>query len=315
MRRNRVEYQKFLRIKLDDEHDRNLFGLSENIELEAEKDFVLQREFRIDFVFRKIEPLIPLEGIFSYFRTYNIFEFKSVHDAFDLSLLIKYLGELLWWLHTKDDIEIVQNEITLTIMTVRRPNNVLKHLQQPHLQIGLINESPGHYHWRVMGIPVHLLVINELELCPEHYAWLSFAEGKRFEEYTEQLSVEMAQDEKRHIYLNILRELEEEGKERMADEILSRIISEMPPERVEKLLLGLPAEKLSRTLNRLPADRRRTLEVKGIQRMLSELLQAKFGPLPQEIIDNVQKIESEDRLSDLGKKLIIASSLAELGLA
>ena len=40
----------------------------------------------------------------------------------------------------------------------------------------------------------------------------------------------------------------------MADEILSRIINEMPPERVEMLLLGLSAEKLSRTLNRLPVE-------------------------------------------------------------
>ena len=73
----------------------------------------------------------------------------------------------------------------------------------------------------------------------------------------------------------------------MADEILSRIICEMPPERVEKILLGLPK------------DRRRTSEIRGIQRMLSEQLQAKFGQLPQEIIDNAQKIESEDQLSNL----------------
>ena len=101
MRKKRVEYQKFLRIKLEQERYRALFGLSDNIELEAEEDFVLQREFRIDFVFRKIEVLISLVGLFSYFRRYNLFEFKSVHDAFDLVQLRKYLGELFWWLYTK----------------------------------------------------------------------------------------------------------------------------------------------------------------------------------------------------------------------
>ena len=207
MQRKRVEYQKFLRIKLDDAHYRNLFGLSDNIELAAEEDFVLQREFRIDFVLQKIKASIPLIGLFSHFKTYNLLEFKSVNDAFGLEQLIKYLGELFWWLHTKEDLARVQNEDTLTVLTVRRPNNVLKHLQQPHLQIGLINEKPGHYHWLVLGIPVHLLVINELELLPEHYAWLAFAEGQKYDTYQQQLSENISQDENYQIYLDILREV------------------------------------------------------------------------------------------------------------
>jgi len=303
LQRKRVEYQKFLRIKLEDEHYRPLFGLSDNIELEAEEDLVLQREFRIDFVFRNTELPIPLAGLFSYFNTYNLFEFKSVNDTFDLVTLRKYLGEMFWWLCTKKGGEIGENEVTLTIMTVRRPSNVLKHLQQPHLQMGLMNESPGHYHWLVMGIPVHLLVINELEILPEHYAWLSFAEGKKYEEYTEQLSEDVAKDEANQIYVDILRELEKEGKERMAYEVISRIISEMPPERVQKLLLNLPT------------DVRQKLQMDAMQDMLSQQLQTKFGPLPQEVVENVQKMASEDALSDLAKRVITASSLVELGLS
>ena len=121
-----------------------------------------------------------------------------------------------------------------------------------------------------MGIPVHLLVINELELCPEHYAWLAFAEGKQYKAYREQLSEDITQDEKHQIYLDILAELEEEGKERMAYEVVSRIIENMPPERSdeivnrmlsimsperrEKLLHDLSAETLFATLSRLPAE-------------------------------------------------------------
>ena len=128
--KKRVEYQKFLRIKLEDAHYRDLFGLSDNIELEREEDLVIQREFRIDFVFRKIEVPILLAGLFSYFRRYNLFEFKSVNDT-----------------------------LKLTLMTVRKPITVLKYLE--NLQIEVVNDSPGHYHWLAMSIPVHLLVINE----------------------------------------------------------------------------------------------------------------------------------------------------------
>ncbi len=200
-----------------------------------------------------------LAGLFSHFRTHNLFEFKSVNDAFDLAQLIKYLGELFWWLHTKADVELVLNEVTLTIMTVRKPINVLKYLERSDLQIDLINDSPGHYHWLVMGVPVHLLVINELALRPEHYAWLSFAEGKKFEAYQEQLTEDVAQDERTQIYLDILSELEEEGKERMADEVILKLIDRMPPERFERLLLNLPVEKLLRTLSRLPAEQLQVL--------------------------------------------------------
>ncbi len=62
------------------------------------------------------------------------------------------------------------------------------------------------------------------------------------------------QDERHQIYLDILRDLEKEGKERMAYEVISRMIGEMPPERQRKLLLDLPEETLQETLRQLPAE-------------------------------------------------------------
>ncbi len=194
--------------------------------------------------------MLPLGGLFSYFRRYNLFEFKSVNDTLNLTTLRKYLGELFWWLYAKET--IAENEVTLTIMTVRKPITVLKHLE--NLQLEVVNDSPGHYHWLVMSIPVHLLVINELNLRSAHYAWLSFAEGKPYEAYQERLSEDVAQNETYQIYIDILRDLEKEGKERMAYEVISRIITEMPPERFEKLLLGLPEETLQNVLRRLPKE-------------------------------------------------------------
>jgi len=285
LQKKRVEYQKFLRIKLEDAHYRNLFGLSDNIELEGEEDLVLQREFRIDFVFRKIEEMLPLAGLFSYFRRYNLLEFKSVHDTLNLTTLRKYLGELFWWLYAKQTIP--ENDVTLTLMTVRKPNTVLKHLE--NLQIEVVNESPGHYHWLVMSIPVHLLVINELNLRSEHYAWLSFAEGKPYEAYVEQLSEDIAQEERHQIYLDILRDLEQEGKERMAYEVIRRMIGEMPPERRGRLLLDLPEEKLQETLRRLPAE---TL-FGTLSRLPAEQLQKILAGLPKEQLQQALGINSD----------------------
>ena len=54
--------------------------------------------------------------------------------------------------------------------------------------------------------------------------------------------------------------------------------------------------------------------VKGMQNILFQLLQTKFGSLPQAVVDKIQKIESESDLTELAKKVVTASSLAELGL-
>ncbi len=74
MKRKRVEYQKYLRTKFEQERYRELFGLTDNIELRGEEDIVLQREFRIDFSLQKKDDTILTEGIFNYFKRYNILD-------------------------------------------------------------------------------------------------------------------------------------------------------------------------------------------------------------------------------------------------
>ncbi|MBI1922721.1 hypothetical protein HYR99_00575 [Candidatus Poribacteria bacterium] len=117
------------------------------------------------------------------------------------------------------------------------------------------------------------------------------------------MSQDISGDETYQTYLDMMSELEQEGKARMADEVIQKVISRMSPERAEKLILGLPAAVT------------RQLQVNAMKKMLSQQLQAKYGALPEEVVERIQKVKSEDELSDLAKKLITASSLAELGLS
>ncbi|MBI1928315.1 hypothetical protein HYR99_29235 [Candidatus Poribacteria bacterium] len=102
--------------------------------------------------------------------------------------------------------------------------------------------------------------------------------GKKFEAYQEQLIEDVAQDERTQIYLDILSELEEEGKDRMADEVILKLIDRMPPERFERLLLNLPVEKLLRTLSRLPAEQLQ----KALTTFPTEQLQVLLAGIPKE---------------------------------
>ena len=260
MKRKRVEYQKFLRVKFEQERYRELFGLTDNIDLRGEEDIVLQREFRIDFSLQKKDETIPTPGIFSYFKKYNILEFKSLNDRLDIVLLTKYFGQLFWWLYAKrkdakegKGHDISDRDVTLTIITVREPREVLNEIRDT-LGNRLTVRYRGHYQWYVMGVKVHLVVINQLPVTREHYAWLSFAEGIKYQQYQENLVQEIQQDEAFQVYLDLLQELEEEGKERMAYEVLRRIMMKMPPEKRREILKGISPAEFREVLEELPKE-------------------------------------------------------------
>ena len=82
----------------------------------------------------------------------------------------------------------------MTIITVREPRYVLKELRRI-LGNWLTVRYHGHYQWNVMGVEVHLVVINQLPVIREHYAWLSLAEGTKYQQYQENLVQEIQQNE------------------------------------------------------------------------------------------------------------------------
>ena len=54
--------------------------------------------------------------------------------------------------------------------------------------------------------------------------------------------------------------------------------------------------------------------LEGMHFIILEMLQVKFGELPQAITDQVRAIESQEELAGLGTKMLSAESLADLGL-
>jgi len=287
--KKRVEYQKYVRLKLEHKRHRKLLGLTDNIVLIGEEDIVLQREFRIDFVLQMIDVAIHIVGIFDYFREYNLLEFKSINDRLDMVLVDKYIGQLFWWLFSKrkgvkEGIgSLIKNdEVTLTVITVGNPRNAIKELKDYLGEEGFDTIENGIYQWEVMGVLVRLIVINKLDVRREHYGWLIFSEGEKYNEYKENLIEESKQDDSLQVYLELLNEIEKEGKERMADEILQRIFADMPIEKKEKVLVGLPdsGDVLQRIFASLPIERKEKV-VAGLPDS-GDVLQRVFANLPIE---------------------------------
>ena len=145
----------------------------------------------------------------------------------------------------------------MTIITVREPREVLKELRRI-LGDRLTIRYRGHYQWHVMGVEAHLVVINQLPVTREHYAWLSFAEGIKYQQYQENLVQEIQQDEAFQVYIELLQELEEEGKERMAYDVLVRIMMEMPSEKRLAIWNDF-ADDLPEFIQKLPSEKRQEL--------------------------------------------------------
>jgi len=217
---------------------------------------------------------------FSYFRFYNQIEFKGKEDALTRAGYHLILGRANLYLGGED---ISAKEMTVTIVSARKPINVLRHCQDDVRweEIGI-----GHYISIDHFLPVHLFVINELPMEPKYYPLLLFASSKKkFRQFVEQI---VSEDNTVYIYYAhfVDYELTEEvlemaGKrssyqknmERVAQDLLSVIGKDKLLEMVtpEERLRGLPPEERVRGL---------TLEerLRGLDHQTQEKIkQAIFG--------------------------------------
>jgi hypothetical protein len=149
-------------------------------------------------------------------------------------------------------------EVTLTIVTVRYPREVLRHLRTYGAENRFHTVSDGHYSFNLIGVQAHILVINELPVELKHYAWLIFAEGEKRNAYTENLAHTTVEDSDRLIYYELLEDLEKEGKENVATDAFERYLARLPVEKqaemIQRHFTRLSTENLETMLEQLPPD-------------------------------------------------------------
>lgn len=91
-----------------------------------------------------------------------------------------------------------------------------------------------------------------------------------------------------------------------------------PREAEEFAALGVPPDRRAQIVSTSLFTWTDRIEIegekRGMRRLLLDLLQERFGPIPDDVRQRVEKIRSEDRLTRLGKKVLTARSLKEMRL-
>ena len=244
-------------------------------------DILLQTQVEVSRLPRTMDALVVLqkpedlakireETAFSYFRVHNQIEFKGKEDALTRAGYHLILGRTNLYLGEKD---ISAKEMTVTIVSARKPIKVLYHCQD---DVRWEEIGAGHYVSTDI-LPVHLIVINELVIEPKNYPLLLFAASKKkFRQFVERI---VSEDNTVYIYYAHFTDYElteevlemagrqssyQKNLERVTQDLLTiigkdKLLKQMTP---EERVRGLPPEERVRGL---------TLEErKKLKRLLEE---------------------------------------------
>ena len=154
----------------------------------AELGIPLQTQVEVSYLPRTIDAVVILrpeadrekirsETPFLYAGPHNLIEFKGENDRLTIPNLRLILGRTNLYMGEN---RIPVSNITLTIVCVGTPRNVLKH-SQAEIEFESLG---GGYYRSTDKLPIHIIAINELEVTPKNYPLLMFATSKqKFEEF------------------------------------------------------------------------------------------------------------------------------------
>lgn len=215
---------------------------------------------------------IQSETPFGHFRVYNDLEFKSIKDALTIAEYRLILGRANLYLGEN---HIPASEMTVTIVCARKPRKVLYHSS---MEVEFENIGNGHY-VSTDKLPVHIIVINELEVSAKNYPLLLFASSEqKFRQFLRQTL-----DEGNLIYVRFAYYVRSQvtkevlamaGKYRLPKKNLEFIAKDIGTELLpflspEDRLRGLSANEILKHLNPEEIARGLSAEERG---MLKQLL-------------------------------------------
>ena len=141
--------------------------------LRFEEEYNLSKSpLRMDTLIIKLEPgHVVKKSMGRIFKRHNIIEYKSPDDYLSINDFYKVMGyACVYQSDTKEVLEILPEEVTVTLMCSHKPKKLIRHLQK--IQGAEVREAyKGIYY--VEGLLFSLQIVETCRLPKDEYVWLS----------------------------------------------------------------------------------------------------------------------------------------------
>lgn len=253
--------------------------------------------------------------IFGYFRFLNALEFKGVHDPLTLAdynrILMRawglgavtnrskkqksaFLKQLM-----QDERYQLPSQRTVTVVCVVRPDRILDELVS-ELRFGA-TEEPGIYHCD-QGLSQWIIHPTELALTPQNYPLLPLARGEKLAQFIELCLVKGLTDYLQLILdIGLMTDPDVIWRKILEVKAMKPMIHEETWPYIDEYLRTMPD-----VLHRIPTfqDALTASEERGEQlgalvarrQTLLSLLQHKFGPLPDALVEQINRVTDRTQL-------------------
>lgn len=172
---------------------------AEQVGIEAiETEF--QHSLRADLVL-KVPPNTNLEGtMFDFFRPFNVVEFKSRNDFFDLAEFAKTEARSRLLIIQK--IGATYDNTAVVIVCAREPKGVLSYIKKRNYKVVTSEERPWLIEAQVGLVQTFFVICHKLPFEKRYYSWLMFTspDNKRWPELIKKLLEQNASTTLRRIY-------------------------------------------------------------------------------------------------------------------
>lgn len=162
------------------------FAAAMNLELkEYREDLIFEKEYNlntkpleIDLLIIKKESDVPIENdIGSFFRRYNILEYKSPEDSLDIDAFYKseaYAGLYKSYGKTVDDVKA--DEITVSILRDTEPRELFRNLKEHGSRISSCYQGIYYIEGNAAWFPTQIIVTKKLD--KKTHIWLRALSGR-----------------------------------------------------------------------------------------------------------------------------------------
>lgn len=258
-----------------------------------------KKPLQIDVLMKLYDEEIDNE-IGKFFRSYNIIEYKSPDDSFNIDDYYKVLAYAYLYKSLREDDKLIEiDEMTISIFGSKKPKKLLKYLEEVE-KLNITMESEGIYYIYGLTIPIQIINLSELQIVEEEYALMLFSNkddklkkatahviSKEDIRKKEEL-LQIVYSKKQELFWEVVNNMSNNEEKMKQEEILFMIKKNFDPEIAKKVFID------EKDKEEIKEEIKEETKKQELIKMSIQLLTKKFGVLPKEIKDKIEKSDYSD---------------------